>query len=128
MAATEIENKPLTIRPDRPDGNPAWIRGGASPNPGGRPKGLAALVRSQTMEGAELVAFYLAIMRGTKRIDKRAPPLALRMDAAAWLADRAFGKPPQQLEHGGAEGGPLRIIIEYGEGAEDDAGSGYPAS
>ena len=103
-----IENKALTI--PRP-GNPAWVRGGSSPNPGGRPKGLAALVKEYTDDGAELVAFMVAVLRGRKRVNGNAPSLSLRMEAAAWLADRGFGKVALPLEHSGSEGGPMRFTL-----------------
>jgi hypothetical protein len=61
-------------------------------NPGGRPKGLAALVREETKDGAELVAYMLAVLRHPKQ------PTALRMAAAQWLADRGFGKAVAVLE------------------------------
>jgi hypothetical protein len=65
---------------------------GASPNPGGRPKGLAAMVQAETHDGAELVRHMLAVLR-----DKEQKP-ELRMQAVLWLADRGFGKPVVQLE------------------------------
>jgi hypothetical protein len=68
------------------------FRPGESGNPGGRPKGIAALVRDQTADGQELVVFMLAILRNPRR------PPALRMQAATWLADRGFGRPVQQLD------------------------------
>jgi len=86
---------------------------GLSGNPGGRPKGIAALVREQTKEGAELVAFHLRILRGRKQ------PLRYRLEAAAWLADRGFGKAVQQLDIGGVPGEPLTIRVEYAESAPD---------
>lgn len=101
---------PVRLLPGQP-GNHAgklFLPGNAA-NPGGRPKGIAALVRTETADGAELVAFMLAILRGTRRA-----PLRLRMEAAAWLADRAFGKPVQALEHGGG-GDPLRFTLLLGE-------------
>jgi hypothetical protein len=69
-----------------------FLPGRPSPNPGGRPKGLAALVREETREGAELVAYMLAVLRHPKQ------PTALRMAAAQWLADRGFGKAVAVLE------------------------------
>src|SRR5262245_12477117 len=103
--ALEIENKALTR------GNPAWMPGAPSPNPGGRPRGLAALVREQTGDGLELVAFMLTIFRGKRK----GASLKLRMEAAAWLADRGFGKATQLLEMSGPEQEPLVIRIEYPE-------------
>lgn len=104
MATEEIENKPVTISRGR--GNPAWVKG-VSGNPGGRPTGLAELVREETREGAELIDFMLRLLRGKRQ------PMRLRMDAAAWLADRGFGKVALPLEHSGAEGGPVELVFRY---------------
>ncbi len=66
---------------------------GQSGNPGGRPRGLAALVREQTNDGKELVDLMLSILRGELVIDGNEPTHRERMAAAEWLADRGFGKP-----------------------------------
>ena len=100
----EIENKPLSI--PRPRGNPAWLPG-VSGNPGGRPKGLAELVRAETRDGAEVVEFMLRILRGKRQ------PMRLRMEAAAWLADRGFGKALQQMELSSPGAEQLVIRVEY---------------
>jgi hypothetical protein len=50
-----------------------------SPNPGGR----------------IIADFMLAVMADPNR------KLDQRMEATTWLADRAFGKPAQVVEHGG---------------------------
>ena len=63
---------------------------GISGNPGGRPVGLAALIREATDEGSELVEFMLGLFRGEHGVDLR-----MRADAATWLVDRGFGKPTQ---------------------------------
>lgn len=78
---------------------------GVSGNPGGRPKGLASLVREMTSDGKELVELHLRIMRGTLCITKsnfdkdgeehtyeEVPSHRDRLLAASWLADRGFGK------------------------------------
>ena len=66
---------------------------GQSGNPGGRPKGLAALVRAQTKDGKELVDLMLQVLRGKLVVNGRKPNISERMKAVEWLADRGWGKP-----------------------------------
>ena len=82
---------------------------GKSGQPGGTAPRAGGLVRQETKDGAELVAFMLRILRGRKQ------PLRYRLEAAAWLADRGFGKAVQQLDMGGRPGEPLTIRVEYAE-------------
>jgi hypothetical protein len=123
--ASPSENRPETVapRPERP-----WLfQPGNRANPGGRPKGLTALVRQQTADGAELVEFMLAVLRGKKRVNGNAPSLARRMEAATWLADRGFGKVPQALEHTGQDGAPMRftlVLSAAGAPLQDGDGDG----
>jgi len=70
---------------------------GVSGNPGGRPRGLAAYVRENTGGGEEVVELMLGVMRGDV-IGGQVPRIRDRMDAATWLADRAFGKAVAQVE------------------------------
>ena len=100
------ENSGITAL--RPAGGRPFVPG-LSGNPGGRPKGLAALVREETLDGRELVAFMLNVLRGRRK----GTTLKLRMEAAAWLADRGFGKALQQLELSGPGAEPLVIRVEY---------------
>lgn len=62
------------------------FRPGQSGNPGGRPKGLAARVRTATSEGADIVEFMVGVLRNGKASNKD------RIEAAKWLADRGFGR------------------------------------
>ena len=80
------ENRPITR------GASGRFTPGNNGNGGGRPKGLAALVREETKAGAELVAYMLAVLRHPKQ------PTALRMAAAQWLADRGFGRAVNVVE------------------------------
>lgn len=98
-----------------------WSKG-VSGNPDGRPKGFVQAIREQTGNGQELVAFMLQVFRG------RQPKARLRdrMDAATWLADRAFGKPVQQMEHTGRDGQPLISLamlqsLVVDDGRDDNA-------
>jgi hypothetical protein len=89
---------------------------GVSGNPGGSRRTLTALVRERTDDGAELVGLMVEIMRGAAlpvagRRTKQRPTLRDRMAAVEWLADRAFGKVPLPMEHGGPEGGPLALVL-----------------
>jgi hypothetical protein len=72
------------------------------------------LVRRETKDGAELVRFMLRVLRGQKQ------PLRYRLEAAAWLADRGFGKALQQMELSGPGAEPLTIRIEYSADANPD--------
>ncbi|MDP6422653.1 MAG: hypothetical protein FI707_12150 [SAR202 cluster bacterium] len=70
---------------------------GVTGNPGGRPKGLASIIRDRTFDGQELVDFYTSVFRGEK-IDGVKPALKHRMEAGTWLSDRGFGKPVQSVQ------------------------------
>jgi hypothetical protein len=111
MTAEPAENRDGTAAPLALRGRP--FLPGNSANPGGRHKGLAALVREQTKDGQELVRFMLGVLRGRKT------PLRLRMEAAAWLADRGFGKALQQVELGTIEGEAIVFRIVDARGAPD---------
>src|SRR4030095_15783796 len=78
----------------------AQWRPGQSGNPNGRPLTVSTLsryVHQETERGIEIVRLYLQVMRGEKihwRNSRRArlPSLSERLMAAAWLADRGWGK------------------------------------
>jgi hypothetical protein len=66
---------------------------GTSGNPGGRPKGLTRRVRELVGDdGTAIAEFMYSVMA-----DELART-ADRLEAARWLADRGFGKPPQDVE------------------------------
>jgi hypothetical protein len=96
-AAPDGSRAPQNSRkaPGRP-----WLPG-QSGNPGGRPKGLAVLsqaIVAQTEDGRELVQWYLGIFRGEGKPLGKKPTEAQRFEAAAWLTERGWGRPPQQLD------------------------------
>ncbi len=75
---------------EKPRGNPGWIKGGSSPNPGGRPKNafaLSNLIRER-VDPQELVEVALSIARDSE-VDEK-----IRLQALAFLADRGWIKPP----------------------------------
>ena len=92
---------------------------GQSGNPGGRPKGFAAHIRDQTGDGHELVQFAVELLRNEQA------SLKLRLESASWLADRAFGRPTQGLEHSAPDGAALipidilRAVLSDADGSED---------
>ena len=66
---------------------------GISGNPGGRPKGLTRRVRELVGDdGTAIAEFMHAVM-----VDD-AERTTDRLEAARWLADRGFGRPPQDVE------------------------------
>ncbi|MEJ7597775.1 MAG: hypothetical protein WKG01_07695 [Kofleriaceae bacterium] len=71
----------------RKPGNPAWVAGAPSPNPGGRPKGesLQAAARRRGPPHRILDA-------AEKILDAKTDPASVRMAALAFVAERAHGK------------------------------------
>jgi hypothetical protein len=69
-------------------GNPNWVKG-VSGNPGGRPKGWAA-VRAAAQRASPLAIRTLIAMA------KKGESGAVRIAAAVALLDRAYGKPEQR--------------------------------
>ena len=66
---------------------------GISGNPGGRPKGLTRRVRELVGDdGSAIAEFMHAVM-----VDD-AERTTDRLEAARWLADRGFGRSPQDVE------------------------------
>jgi hypothetical protein len=63
------------------------FRPGESGNPGGRPRGLARRIREEIgADGSELIAIMVGIARSADTVTRD------RMQAVAWLSDRAFGR------------------------------------
>jgi hypothetical protein len=68
-------------------------------NGGGRPQGLARLAREAVGDGQDLIQFFAAVLRGDRKfLKERRIALRDRMQAATWLADRAFGRAVQVVE------------------------------
>jgi len=67
---------------------------GQSGNPGGRPKGIAALAREVTQDGKVLIETAFAIATGKTLVKKTPPSYRDRLQAIEWLADRGFGSKP----------------------------------
>jgi hypothetical protein len=85
-----VENNVTSTRPGGVTG--AGYRPGESGNPGGRPKGLARRVRELVGDdGHAIVEFMYETMNDEKLRRKD------RLEAAEWLADRAFGKAEQAI-------------------------------
>lgn len=103
-----------SLVPQNRGGNGRFLPGNRA-NPGGRPKGLAALIRQRTGDGAELVEFALKILRS------RSQDARLRLQAMEWLADRGFGRAVQSHEVTGEGGGAVVFTLTLGE---RDAGRG----
>lgn len=81
-------------------------------NPGGRPRhaGLADYLVNETDKGKKLgrlvmdVAFLEGEFKGARI------PVNVRLEAATWIADRAFGKPVQSTEISAGSGA---VMIAY---------------
>ena len=73
-------------------------------------------LREQTRDGRTIADFMLAVMADPNR------KLDQRMEAATWLADRAFGKPAQVVEHGGDPDHRVPILLTWGEVGDEQEG------
>ena len=79
-------------------------RGGARPGAGRKPGKVSAAKRElseMAKEHAEMALRTLA------QIAQSGEGEAARVSAATAILDRAYGKPPQSLEHSGKDGAPL---------------------
>ena len=88
--------------------NPAWKKGGPSPNPGGRPKADHRVV-DLAREHTELAIKTLVEIAKNKKASTTS-----RVAAATALLDRAWGRPRQAVDLS-AEGGasiPLSVSVE----------------
>ena len=94
---------------------------GQSGNPGGRAKGLGALIRKRVgLNGEKLVDFWVLVAYGKEEqirkklgLDKSTPiRMKDRTECQQQLADRGFGKPVQATEISGADGAPVAFTIK----------------
>ena len=83
---SKCETKP------RKRGNPAWQKGMASPNAGGRPAVIRDLREAAQGYSVEALETLAKVMR-----DQESPPAA-KVAAARELLDRGFGKAVQALD------------------------------
>lgn len=88
-----------------PAGNPKWVKGGASPNPGGRPREhVAKLIDRIASPGAEAEIRVIAMAAKGIMEDPHEPggfvrvSAKLRLEAAQWIAERRHGKAPASVE------------------------------
>jgi hypothetical protein len=98
------------LKPWRPgqSGNP---RGGASPL-----LSMATMIRRTSGAGAELVAFYFGVLRGESfplagATRRQRPTLDQRLEAAAWLADRGWGRAREVIQLAGESTAEERLAI-----------------
>jgi hypothetical protein len=110
---------PVQAVPKRGGPPSTWFKPGNVANPYGNTapiRSFAGHIRRETGYGKEIAAFYLAIMRGepikmpakvirrgprgkkTIGVQYIRPTLDQRIDAAAWLADRGWGKAKETIE------------------------------
>jgi hypothetical protein len=97
----EIEN--MSGKP----GNPAWVKGGPSPNPGGRPKASTALKQA-------LEALAIDDDTATKKLKRllESTDDKVALDAVKFLIDHVKGKPRQEIT--GEDGGAIKLDASSG--------------
>jgi hypothetical protein len=92
------------------------VRGTPHVNP--KRLSLVKYIRSRTDDGREMADFMLAVLRGeplripgVRRNRVRSANIRLRMQAADWLANRAFGFPKESLEVTDGEARQERLTL-----------------
>lgn len=106
--------------------NPPRTHGGKRKN-AGRPPDWLKKKCADLLDKNKLVDFLARVANGDETephivrsggdvsIEESAPSIHDRLRAVEMLLDRAYGKPAQAVELGGAGGGPLTIqIVNYG--------------
>jgi hypothetical protein len=110
-------NSQLPSTERRPRGNPNWVPGCPSANPGGRPKVIAEVKELAQLYSVEAIQALYDIMTDDGK------SAAARVTAANSILDRAFGKPVQAVT--GLDGGPVQIerieqiVVDPRRDAED---------
>ena len=102
MVSTGRERSLANLRP---------FQKGQSGNVQGRRKQLDHLVASHTHKGADIVAFMADVFYAKGQFEHARVPLAMRVEAATWLADRLWGKPKQVQEVTGKDGGAIEFTL-----------------
>jgi hypothetical protein len=110
-APKEIESKPKAKR-----GNPAWVKGGESPNPGGRPKVIEAfrLKARAAVDEHVLQAWIDEILPKPRAVRVAGEEVIVTdrgpewMRAAELLAAYGYGRPTQPLSD--SDGSPLTVV------------------
>lgn len=88
-------------------------REGAGRKPG-VPNKTTEYLKSLTQKDSEKVVKELV------RLATKAKSEQTRVAAIKELLDRAYGRPSQALEHSGAEGAPLQVVVKKFEYDGDD--------
>jgi hypothetical protein len=83
--ATNVPITPQAI--SKPAEKPYLWKKGQSGNPGGRPKGLASMIREKSKDGTVLIDFLFSVVAGDTGGQTRD-----KIQAAQILLDRGFGK------------------------------------
>ena len=87
-------------------GNPNWKKG-QSGNPSGCPKGWFDVKKAAEKHSEEAIQKIYKLMNSAE--DEKVQAMC-----AIYLLDRAHGKPPQAVEVGGKDGGPLQVeLVSY---------------
>lgn len=86
--------------------------GGARPNAGRKPK-------AQEQDALKLMTSAWPMARRRKAIKALADAAEKgNVKAVGLLMAYAYGKPKETHQHTGEDGGPLKVIVEYGSGSE----------
>lgn len=88
-------------------GNPAWVKGGPSPNPGGRPKASTALKQALEALATDGEGVHKKLARLLDSADEK-----IALDALKFLIDHVKGKARQEIT--GEDGGAIKVDASAG--------------